>query len=126
MYWEFTSNWTSAVLQVVVSMFNDAFAKAQSLPLFGGEDDESLAPAPSPALEPHGMREAQAQVAAAPSQLQDELASLSSLKDLVDPEYLKATERITKAFEQLAQQAKLAPAPSPAVQKDWNLDEGLQ
>lgn len=117
----------SAVMQAVVSMFNDAFAKAQSLPLFS-EDEDEPAPAPAPALatRSHGMREADAQVAAAPSQLQDELASLSSLKDLVNPEYLKATERITKAFEQLAQQAKLAPAPSTAMPKDGNLDKKLQ
>lgn len=103
-------------LQAVVSMFNDAFAKAQSIPLFDQEDPESLAP--SPALEPlpqdftaPGPKEA-----AAPMGVPETMSNLKQLKDLVDPEYLKATERITKALQALTDEAAAAPAASPSAE----------
>jgi hypothetical protein len=91
-------------------MFNDAFEKAQSIPLFDQEDPAALAPAP--ALEQVARAQAVLKELAAPAVSPEDQASLKPLKDLVDPEYLKATERITKALQALTEEATAAPAPS--------------
>lgn len=112
------------LLQAVVSMFNDAFAKAQSIPLFDHEDADDLAPAP--ALEPsfQGFTQPGPKEAAAPSGVPDSLSDLKLLKDLVDPEYLKATERITKALQALTEEAVAAPSASPNAEIKKGVENG--